>query len=43
MKHALEAGASSLALQSCLALLVQAAISEMIEPFPRPISRLPAH
>lgn len=43
MHAALEGGeASLLELQSCLAILTQAALAEVLEPLPRPITRLPA-
>jgi AraC-like DNA-binding protein len=34
--------ATSLELQSCLALLARAAVAEVLEPLPRPMTRLPA-
>jgi AraC-like DNA-binding protein len=43
MHAALEGGeATSLELQSCLALLAQAAMAEVLEPLPQPSTRLPA-
>jgi AraC-like DNA-binding protein len=42
MRAALEGEATSLELQSCLALLTQAALAEVLEPLPRPTTRLPA-
>jgi AraC-like DNA-binding protein len=42
MHAALEGEATALELQSCLAVMTQAAIAEVLEPLPRPNTRLPA-